>query len=52
MASGEGLSVAFISLWLLGDITNLLGGIMANLLPTMILLAVYASIALAGFGPD
>lgn len=41
MASGEGLSVAFISLWLLGDITNLLGGIMAHVLPTMILLATY-----------
>lgn len=41
LKSGEGLSVTFIVLWLLGDITNALGGAMANLLPTVIILAVY-----------
>ncbi|WWD09408.1 hypothetical protein V865_007531 [Kwoniella europaea PYCC6329] len=44
LQSGEGLSVPFIVLWLLGDITNLFGGIMAKLLPTMIILAVYYTI--------
>lgn len=43
LKSGEGLSVPFIILWLLGDITNLFGGVMAHLLPTVIILAVYVS---------
>jgi choline-glycine betaine transporter len=37
------LSVTFIVLWLLGDLTNLFGAVMAKLLPTMIILAVYVS---------
>ncbi|KAJ9093590.1 hypothetical protein QFC20_007100 [Naganishia adeliensis] len=41
LKSGEGLSVAFVILWLIGDLTNLAGGAMAHLLPTMIILAVY-----------
>ncbi|BEI83849.1 hypothetical protein CcaverHIS002_0404530 [Cutaneotrichosporon cavernicola] len=41
LKSGEGLSVPFIILWLLGDMTNLVGAIYAGLLPTMIILAVY-----------
>ncbi|EIW72452.1 hypothetical protein TREMEDRAFT_18058, partial [Tremella mesenterica DSM 1558] len=41
LKSGEGLSVTFVVLWLLGDLTNLAGGIMANVLTTMILLAIY-----------
>jgi hypothetical protein len=36
LKSGEGLSVAFIVLWLIGDLTNLAGGVMAHLLPTMV----------------
>ncbi|WVR05887.1 hypothetical protein IAU60_002913 [Kwoniella sp. DSM 27419] len=44
LQSGEGLSVPFIVLWLLGDITNLFGGMLAGLLPTMIILAVYYTI--------
>ncbi|WVQ82764.1 hypothetical protein IAT38_004896 [Cryptococcus sp. DSM 104549] len=44
LQSGEGLSVPFIILWLLGDITNLFGGVMANLLPTVIILAVYYTV--------
>lgn len=43
LKSGEGLSVPFILLWLAGDVTNLLGGALAHLLPTMITLAVYVS---------
>ena len=44
LKSGEGLSVSFIILWLLGDITNAAGGLMARLLPTVVILAVYVSI--------
>ncbi|WRT64158.1 uncharacterized protein IL334_001087 [Kwoniella shivajii] len=44
LQSGEGLSVPFIVLWLLGDITNLVGGAMAGILPTMIILAVYYTV--------
>jgi hypothetical protein len=43
LKSGEGLSVSFIVLWLLGDITNLFGGVLARLLPTVIILAAYVS---------
>ncbi|EPQ54657.1 PQ-loop-domain-containing protein [Gloeophyllum trabeum ATCC 11539] len=41
LKSGEGLSVAFVSIWLLGDLCNLGGAVMAGLLPTVIILAVY-----------
>ncbi|TXT11217.1 hypothetical protein VHUM_01968 [Vanrija humicola] len=41
LKSGEGLSVAFIVIWLAGDLTNLAGGVLAGVLPTMILIAVY-----------
>lgn len=43
LKSGEGLSLGFILLWMAGDITNLVGGFMAGLLPTMIILATYVS---------
>jgi len=42
--SGEGLSVLFVVTWLLGDITNLIGGLLGGLLPTVILLALYYTI--------
>jgi len=41
LKSGEGLSVTFIVLWLLGDITGLIGGVLAKLVPTVIILASY-----------
>ncbi|KAF8908887.1 PQ loop repeat-domain-containing protein [Gymnopilus junonius] len=41
LQSGEGLSVSFVIIWLLGDLTNLTGALLAGLLPTVILLAVY-----------
>ncbi|KAM6494372.1 PQ loop repeat domain containing protein [Amanita muscaria] len=41
LQSGDGLSVLFVLVWLLGDICNLVGAILANLLPTVILLGVY-----------
>ncbi|KAF8517341.1 PQ-loop-domain-containing protein [Gautieria morchelliformis] len=44
LKSGEGLSVAFVLVWLVGDLTNLLGAVLAGLLPTIIVLAVYYSL--------
>ncbi|KAL0961426.1 hypothetical protein HGRIS_006372 [Hohenbuehelia grisea] len=41
LQSGEGLSVLFVVVWLLGDLCNLVGAGIAGLLPTVILLAVY-----------
>ncbi|EIM86055.1 PQ-loop-domain-containing protein [Stereum hirsutum FP-91666 SS1] len=43
LKSGEGLSVYFVLIWLAGDISNLAGSILANLLPTVIILAAYYS---------
>ena len=43
LQSGEGLSVLFVVIWLLGDLTNLIGAILAGLLPTVIILALYVS---------
>ncbi|QRV77695.1 PQ-loop repeat-containing protein 1 [Ceratobasidium sp. AG-Ba] len=44
LKSGEGLSVAFVVIWLIGDLCNLFGGWLAGLLPTIIILAVYYTI--------
>ncbi|CAA7262986.1 unnamed protein product [Cyclocybe aegerita] len=41
LQSGEGLSVLFVVIWLLGDLTNLTGAILGGLLPTVILLGAY-----------
>jgi hypothetical protein len=43
LESGEGLSLLFIYVWLLGDVCNLMGAVMAGLLPTVIILGVYVS---------
>lgn len=43
--SSEGLSLTFIILWLAGDVFNVLGAVMQGLLPTMIILAVYYTLA-------
>ncbi|KNZ77501.1 hypothetical protein J132_05296, partial [Termitomyces sp. J132] len=44
LQSGEGLSVVFVVIWLLGDLANLVGAIEGRLLLTIILLAVYYSV--------
>jgi len=44
LQSGEGLSVFFVVIWLLGDLTNLGGALMGGLLPTVIILALYYSV--------
>lgn len=43
--SSEGLSLLFIILWLAGDVFNVLGSILQGVLPTMIILAVYYTLA-------
>ncbi|TCD65269.1 hypothetical protein EIP91_002934 [Steccherinum ochraceum] len=43
LQSGEGLSVFFVIIWLIGDLTNLFGALLAGLLPTIIILAAYYS---------
>lgn len=43
--SAEGLSLLFVVLWLAGDVFNLLGAVMQHLLPTMVLLAAYYTVA-------
>ena len=52
LKSGEGLSVFFVLIWLAGDLTNLFGAMLAGLLPTIIILAVYVSTSLLPRGFD
>ena len=40
-ASAEGLSLAFLIVWLLGDLCNVAGAIFQGVLPTMLILAIY-----------
>lgn len=44
-SSAEGLSVVFITIWLLGDFFNIFGAVLQGVLPTMIILAVYYTLA-------
>ncbi|KAI9828993.1 MAG: hypothetical protein M1832_000016 [Thelocarpon impressellum] len=39
--SAEGISLAFLTVWFIGDITNFFGAVWAGLVPTVIALAVY-----------
>ncbi|KAK8050596.1 PQ-loop repeat-containing protein 2 [Apiospora phragmitis] len=43
--SAEGLSLQFIIIWLVGDVFNILGAILQGVLPTMLILAIYYTIA-------
>lgn len=43
--SAEGLSLLFVVLWLLGDIFNVIGAVKQGVLPTMIILAIYYTLA-------
>lgn len=43
--SSEGLSLMFVILWLVGDLFNVLGAVLQGVLPTMIILAVYYTLA-------
>ncbi|CAJ2505905.1 Uu.00g000350.m01.CDS01 [Anthostomella pinea] len=44
-SSADGLSVQFIIIWLLGDVFNILGAVLQGVLPTMLILAIYYTIA-------
>ncbi|OJD10160.1 hypothetical protein ACJ73_09914 [Blastomyces percursus] len=43
--SADGLSLLFLIVWLAGDIFNILGAVLQGVLPTMIILAVYYTLA-------
>src|ERR1700753_2026244 len=43
--SADGLSVVFLVTWLAGDVFNILGAILQGVLPTMIILAFYYTLA-------
>jgi uncharacterized protein with PQ loop repeat len=43
--SADGLSLIFLIIWLAGDVFNILGAVMQGVLPTMIILAVYYTLA-------
>lgn len=43
--SAEGLSLAFVVIWLLGDLFNVVGALLQHVLPTMIVLALYYTAA-------
>jgi uncharacterized protein with PQ loop repeat len=45
LKSADGISIGFLSIWLLGDITNLLGALWAQLQPGVIFLAIWYCIA-------
>ena len=45
LQSGHGLSVLFVTIWLIGDMCSLVGGLIAQLVPTVIILAAYVSAA-------
>ncbi|KAI9725011.1 MAG: hypothetical protein M1812_000287 [Candelaria pacifica] len=43
--SAEGLSLQFLIVWLAGDVFNILGAVLQGVLPTMVILAVYYTLA-------
>ncbi|PGH09415.1 hypothetical protein AJ80_07690 [Polytolypa hystricis UAMH7299] len=43
--SADGLSIVFLVVWLAGDVFNILGSVLQGVLPTMIILAVYYTLA-------
>ncbi|KAI5844174.1 PQ loop repeat-domain-containing protein [Tricharina praecox] len=43
--SGDGLSLVFLVIWLLGDLFNIVGAVVQGVLPTMIILAAYYTLA-------
>ncbi|KAM4068078.1 PQ loop repeat domain-containing protein [Hirsutella rhossiliensis] len=43
--NADGLSIQFIIIWLLGDVFNIAGAVLQGVLPTMIILAIYYTLA-------
>ena len=44
-ASAQGISLAFLTVWFVGDLANFFGSVWADLVPTVIALAVYFCVA-------
>ncbi|KAK4992144.1 hypothetical protein LTR50_001322 [Elasticomyces elasticus] len=44
-SSADSLSIVFVVVWLLGDVFNILGAVLQGVLPTMIVLAIYYTLA-------
>ncbi|ERF76652.1 hypothetical protein EPUS_04472 [Endocarpon pusillum Z07020] len=44
-SSADGLSIVFLVVWSLGDLSNILGAVLQGVLPTMIILALYYALA-------
>lgn len=44
-SSADGLSLVFLVIWLLGDVFNILGAVLQRVQPTMVILAVYYTVA-------
>jgi hypothetical protein len=43
--SADGISLIFLAIWFIGDVTNLAGALWAGLVPTVIALAMYFCVA-------
>lgn len=43
--SADGLSITFLAVWMIGDVTNLIGGLLTHLAPTAVALAMYFCVA-------
>ncbi|KAI9803916.1 MAG: hypothetical protein M1825_001796 [Sarcosagium campestre] len=43
--SADGLSIVFLVIWLAGDVFNILGAVLQGVLPTMVILALYYTLA-------
>ena len=41
LKSAEGISLAFLTVWFIGDVANLIGAVWAGLVPTVVALAIY-----------
>lgn len=44
-SAADGLSLQFVIVWLAGDVFNILGAVLQGVLPTMVILAIYYTIA-------
>lgn len=44
-SSANGLSIVFVIIWFLGDVFNILGAVLQGVQPTMVILAVYYTVA-------
>ena len=45
IGSADGLSLVFLIIWLAGDVFNILGGVLQGVIPTVVILAIYYTLA-------